>query len=384
MKIIKNLGKFEEIKLSEITIVKDGTHDSPKYVENGIPFITSKNLINDSVCFKNIKYISVEDHDKFYKRSDVKKNDVLIGMIGTIGNPVVVTTDNIFSIKNVALIKENNILDSHLIKFQLENNFVKSQIKELTSGGVLSFLKLSDIRSLKLKLPNKEHQYKIKTVLLNSKKIISNIKDLLEKIEIRNQYYTNNLLSGKISLNNNKIFESELITRTMIMENIINDLPKSKLDAKVSTDKGSYRFFKSSAEIYWSDDFIYNTEAIVMSDGGKANVEYYNGKFSTSNHVYVFNSPLLNNKYFYYLLKSKIHLIDNCFQGAALKNLSKKQFKQLELNIFEDVDYQTKIVNFLDNLNDEKLKFEKLLKLEEQRFEWLSDKLLSGEYIIED
>lgn len=221
-------------------------------------------------------------------------------------------------------------------------------------------------------------------ILRKQNTLIKQSKLLIEKIDTRNNYYTDNLLNGNISLNEIGISNISLLTKSILMDKIVVDLPKSKLDAKVGKNKGEYRFFKSSAETYWADDFIYDIEAIVMADGGKANVEYYNGKFSTSNHVYVFNSPVLNNKYFYYLLKSKIHLIDNCFQGAALKNLSKKQFKQLELNIFEDVDYQTKIANFLDNLNDEKSKVEKLLKLEEQRFEWLSDKLLSGEYIIED
>ena len=37
---------WEQRKLNEITDVRDGTHDSPKYIEYGHPFITSKNIKN--------------------------------------------------------------------------------------------------------------------------------------------------------------------------------------------------------------------------------------------------------------------------------------------------------------------------------------------------
>lgn len=259
-----------------------------------------------------------------------------------------------------------------------------NELDRCFQGSKLKNIKRSLFIKTKILVPSIENQKKISMILDQSSLNIKKIKELVERIEIRNKYYADELLDGKSYIENNKIFKNIKFTKPILIDTIINDLPKSKLDAAVGSDKGEYRFFKSSAETYWSDDFIYDVEAIVMADGGKANVEYYNGKFSTSNHVYVFNSPLLNNKYFYYLLKSKIHLIDNCFQGAALKNLSKKQFKQLELNIFEEVEYQNRIVFFLDNLNNEKEKIEKLLHLEKQRFEWLSDKLLSGEYIIED
>lgn len=73
---------WEEKKLNEITEVKDGTHDSPKYIPEGIPFVTQKNIKPDGMTFEGTKYITDLDHEKFYKRSNVSKNDILISMIG--------------------------------------------------------------------------------------------------------------------------------------------------------------------------------------------------------------------------------------------------------------------------------------------------------------
>ena len=80
-------------RLSDVIDVRDGTHDSPKYVPVGIPLVTSKNLVNGAIDYSNVKYITLEDADKINARSMVDDNDILFAMIGSIGNPVLVKKD---------------------------------------------------------------------------------------------------------------------------------------------------------------------------------------------------------------------------------------------------------------------------------------------------
>lgn len=88
--------------------VRDGTHDTPKYIEEGIPLVTSKHLKNDTIDFSTTRCISLEEHKQISIRSGVDKGDILFAMIGTIGNPVVVEELRDFSIKNVGLFKKMN------------------------------------------------------------------------------------------------------------------------------------------------------------------------------------------------------------------------------------------------------------------------------------
>src|SRR5690606_9492420 len=88
--------------MSEVYDVRDGTHDSPKYQDEGYPLITSKNLKDGIITFDKIKYISEEDYISINKRSKVDIGDVLFAMIGTIGNPTVITEEPNYAIKNVA------------------------------------------------------------------------------------------------------------------------------------------------------------------------------------------------------------------------------------------------------------------------------------------
>lgn len=92
-------------RLSDVIDVRDGTHDSPKYVPVGIPLVTSKNLVNGVIDYGNVKYITQEDADKINVRSMVDDDDILFAMIGSIGNPVLVKKDREFCIKNMALFK---------------------------------------------------------------------------------------------------------------------------------------------------------------------------------------------------------------------------------------------------------------------------------------
>ena len=98
-------GEWKEKQLGNVSDVRDGTHDSPKFYSTGKPLVTSKNLLaGGSLDLENVSLISEKDYVQINKRSRVDVGDILFGMIGTIGNPVMIQSDG-FAIKNVALIK---------------------------------------------------------------------------------------------------------------------------------------------------------------------------------------------------------------------------------------------------------------------------------------
>ena len=63
---------WEEKKLGEVNDVRDGTHDSPKYVQDGYPLVTSKNLTSEVLDFSDISFISEVDYISINKRSKVE------------------------------------------------------------------------------------------------------------------------------------------------------------------------------------------------------------------------------------------------------------------------------------------------------------------------
>ena len=152
---------WEQRKLDTITDVRDGTHDSPQYVETGHPFITSKNVKDGFINYEDIQYVSDKDYEEINKRSKVDKNDILMGMIGTIGNIALVRETPDFAIKNVALIKDIGDVYYRYLYHCLQSNSVAHQLDENLDGGTQKFIALNKIREIVIPVPSEHEQHKI-------------------------------------------------------------------------------------------------------------------------------------------------------------------------------------------------------------------------------
>jgi type I restriction enzyme, S subunit len=178
-------------QLGEVYDVRDGTHDSPTYQSEGYALVTSKNLKNNGLSFDNIKYISEADYRKINERSAVHKGDILLAMIGTIGNPIVVEIEPEFAIKNVALLKVPNNQNSYFLKYYLETEYVRSKMESEAKGTTQKFVGLGYLRSFPIMLPSLQEQNRIVAIvdeafeainiaIENTKKNLTNSRELFE------------------------------------------------------------------------------------------------------------------------------------------------------------------------------------------------------------
>ncbi len=162
-------------RFADILDVRDGTHDTPKYVTDGIPLVTSKNLRNGLIDFESAKLISYEDAKQINNRSRVDDGDILLAMIGTIGNPVLVKKDREFSIKNMALFKpiDSNLLDMSYVLYYLKNE--ERVMQEKARGGLQPFVSLKFLRTSIIPLPP----------LAEQKRIVQKLEEILPLCEIK-------------------------------------------------------------------------------------------------------------------------------------------------------------------------------------------------------
>lgn len=195
---VENEKGWEVKKLGDICDVRDGTHDSPKYLQNSeYILITSKNIVNGRIDFENVNYISEEDYIKINKRSKVDNGDIIMPMIGTIGNPIIAHIDEThkFCIKNVALIKfladstVNNIFILNLMRCSSFNNYLLNQNK----GGTQKFVALGAIRKLPIPLPPLSLQHlfaqRIEQIDREKSEVQKSIQDLETLLASRMQYW---------------------------------------------------------------------------------------------------------------------------------------------------------------------------------------------------
>ena len=175
---------WEFTPLSKLCDVRDGTHDSPQYLESGYPLLTSKNFTSGEVDFTDCNFISQEDFDKINQRSKVDVGDIVMPMIGTIGSPVIVNTEREFAIKNVALIKfEKSQISNIFVKQILNSDYFKQKTFSSNRGGTQKFIALGDIRKLPIPVVPIELQTQFDNFVKQTDKTKVSISRSLEKLE---------------------------------------------------------------------------------------------------------------------------------------------------------------------------------------------------------
>lgn len=169
-------------RLNELctTPIIDGTHQTPTYSdkENGIPFLSSKDVTSGKIDWSKIKYITKSLHEELYKRVAPQINDILLAKNGTTGIAAIVEDDIIFDIYvTLAVIRPNlNLCNPHFLLNLVNSDFCKSQFNSHLTGIGVPNLHLVDIKKTLIPLPPIEEQ----------KEINDTLKVYLEKIEILN------------------------------------------------------------------------------------------------------------------------------------------------------------------------------------------------------
>jgi type I restriction enzyme S subunit len=178
--------------------ITDGTHDTPKPVVDGIPFLTALHIKSNTIDFELAYFLPKKTHDLIYSRCNPEKNDVLMVNIGAgVGTTALVNVDYEFSLKNVALIKPNkskalgSFLNQHLIHYRDKNNF------SLLAGGAQPFFSLSMINKIKIATPSLKEQTAIATALSDVDALITSLTDLIDKKRQIKTATMQQLLTGK-------------------------------------------------------------------------------------------------------------------------------------------------------------------------------------------
>lgn len=157
--------------LGNVCDVRDGTHDSPRYVSEGFPLLTSKNFKSGEIDFDSANLISETDYCKINQRSKVDVGDLVMPMIGTIGHPVLVENEPNFAIKNVALIKFKSCSpNNRFIEALLSSHYFDHITSKANRGGTQKFVSLGDLRKLPIPLPSISLQEKYASLVAAVKK----------------------------------------------------------------------------------------------------------------------------------------------------------------------------------------------------------------------
>ena len=154
-------GNYQIEKLGTVCKkITDGTHKTPTYLDEGITFISAKNIVNGELDFTDVKHISEEEYQEIQKRCQTAIYDILLSKSGSLGLPVIVKTEEKLGLfESLAVIKydREKLLPEFLCE-QLKTDRIQRQFTTGTKGVAIKHLHLGVIADTDIIVPSLDEQ----------------------------------------------------------------------------------------------------------------------------------------------------------------------------------------------------------------------------------
>lgn len=167
------------------SIITDGTHQPPRFVQEGIPFIFVSNIAGDKLTYETEKFISQETYDELIKRTPIEIGDILLSTVGSYGHPAVVKSDKKFLFqRHIAYLKpKKDIVDSDYLHGALLMPDAQRQIEEGVKGIAQKTLNLSEIKKMTIPVPDMSGQKMFATFVTQTNKLKLEIQKSLDQTQ---------------------------------------------------------------------------------------------------------------------------------------------------------------------------------------------------------
>ena len=134
--------------------IKDGTHQTPTYtddIENGVKFLSAKDVVGGYINWNGIKHIPYELHKELHKRIAPRRNDLLLCKNGTTGICAIVETDEVFDIYvSLALLRPKSPFCPKYLLYAINKPIKKKQFDESLKGVGVPNLHLGEIKKVRI------------------------------------------------------------------------------------------------------------------------------------------------------------------------------------------------------------------------------------------
>lgn len=183
------------VKLQEITEICLGLTHTPKYVEDGVPFVSVKDISSGYLDLSATKRISREEFSSFPYGAKPQRGDVLFCRVGTMGHPLVLEIDEEFgTFVSVGFLRPNtNTVSPYYLRYWMLSPMFNKQVDDNVVGSTLKNLNTGWLKHFSVPVPPKEHlsslveeltllEQKCKTLQANYEKTLSLCDDLKQAL----------------------------------------------------------------------------------------------------------------------------------------------------------------------------------------------------------
>lgn len=392
------MAKYKLDELCEF--ITDGTHQTPEYCDDGVIFLSSKDVTERKINWDDVRYIPDELHEKLYKRLSPRKNDILLAKNGTTGVAAIVDRDEIFDVYvSLAVLRPLETIYPKYLLYAINSPVAKRQFNAGLKGIGVPNLHLGVIRETIVNVAQWDEQKKVCEILDRVANLIEKRKtelDMLDNlikarfVELFGDPVSNTMnwpvkklkeLSIQINSGNTPKGGSENYVKKGIVFFRSQNVWKDRLEMEdiayidVQTHESMKRSSLKHGDILMTKTGRINTEnsslgraALYMGEDDKANV---NG------HVYFIRlKPEVNKKFVLRILVSDEYR--NLIRSVCVGGIDKRQLNKEHIEDFPIIcpteDMVNKYIAFVDQVDKSKVAVQKALDETQMLFDSLMQK----------
>lgn len=377
------------------TRITDGTHQTPRYQDQGVIFISAKNIKDGQLDFADRKYITREEHEFLTKSAKPSPGDLLLTKSGSLGDVAVIPElDFEFSIfESLALLKpRRDLVDSNYLYQYIRSPDAARHFHGITTGLAVKHLHLGDLRKLKVFLPPPKHQRGIAEKLSTWDAAIQKTEKLIAAKERHYSHELSRLISRGLHPHGHVGSSAEEVSphnrgstwRTVPLSEIATVWKGQQLNKDAMVQDGAYYALNggikpSGRTTEWNCE----ADTVTVSEGGNSCgfVAYNRERFWCGGHCYALKK-LAKDVYAYYLfhyLKGQQAHVMALRVGSGLPNIQKSDIEAFPI-VLPHLATQTAIARYLNTLREEiDLLSQSVAALKTQK-RGLMQKLLTGQW----
>jgi len=348
---------WEIKKLEDLIEVQNGyAFKSNEYSEDGHFVMRIGNVQNGQISLADPKFVKLQP-DSSLSRFELFENDILVSLTGNVGRVGVIENKHLPAVLNqrvarIRPIQKSKANREFLLHF-LTSHLFREELSGAGHGAAQQNVSTKDLLKISIPIPPLSEQAHIVGILDEAFASIATAKANTQRNLENAKAVFESHLNSVFSQRGEGWVEKKL---PQISENLDNRrIPITKSD-RVS---GSYPYYGASGIVDYVADFIFDEDALLVSEDG-ANLVMrstpiafsVSGRYWVNNHAHILKFSHGATRRFVELYLNSIKL-DEYITGAAQPKLNQKALNSIPIYIPSSVSEQNSIVEELDSLSEE-------------------------------
>lgn len=206
--------------------ITDGTHQSPKFTDEGVPFIFVTHIVKGAISFEQTKFISESTYHQLNSRCPVEIGDILYSAVGSYGVAVPVNTNRKFSFqRHIAHIKPVSEISQLYLVNCLNSPICVQQAHKTARGVAQKTVALGDLSKFIIPIAPLPEQHRIVAKIEELFTQLDAGVELLKKVKAKLKRYRQAVLKAAVEGNLTKEWreanQGELEPASVLLERIL-------------------------------------------------------------------------------------------------------------------------------------------------------------------